>query len=157
MELNDEQKMIVAGWAREGCGLSEIQKKLSSELDIDMTYMDVRFMMIDIEVEVQDKEIAETPDLSKMPDTPPGSAGEEGIQDSAGPGGAVSVDVDKLMRPGSLVSGSVVFSDGVSAKWMLDQSGRLALDASQPDYRPSEKDMEAFQNQLRNVLQKHGY
>ena len=37
--------------------------------------------------------------------------------------GNVTVSVDELTRPGSMVSGSVVFSDGEKALWMIDELG----------------------------------
>ena len=60
------------------------------------------------------------------------------------------------MRPGALVSGSVVFSDGVTATWMLDQQGRLGIDPSQPGYRPSDADNEAFVQTLQAEIEKRG-
>jgi hypothetical protein len=69
----------------------------------------------------------------------------------------VSVDLDRVVKPGSLVSGRVTFSDGVSAGWSLDQLGRLALETSQPGYRPGREDLEAFQVELRRVLEKKGF
>ncbi len=71
--------------------------------------------------------------------------------------GAVQVEVDVLMRPGALLSGTVVFSDAVTAVWMLDQSGRLAIDPSQPGYKPSEEDNAAFIKTLQDEIAKKGY
>ena len=67
------------------------------------------------------------------------------------------VTVDRVMKAGSLASGTVVFSDGVSASWMLDQMGRLAVQAGKPDYRPSEQDLAAFQDELRAALETQGF
>ena len=50
MQLDDQQKKIVAGWIEEGLDLSAIQARLESELDISMTYMDVRFLVGDLEL-----------------------------------------------------------------------------------------------------------
>jgi hypothetical protein len=70
--------------------------------------------------------------------------------------GGVAVTLDRIVKPGSVVSGTVRFSDGVSASWMLDQLGRLAIDAGKPNYRPSPEDVQAFQIELRNLLQSRG-
>jgi hypothetical protein len=70
--------------------------------------------------------------------------------------GGVSVKVDTVMRPGALVSGKVTFSDGNSAEWYLDQMGRLGLVPGQQGYRPSPADVQAFQEQLQQELQKLG-
>ena len=71
--------------------------------------------------------------------------------------GSVSVEVDRLIKPGAIVSGTVTFSDGVSATWMLDQLGRLAIDPSQPGYRPSDADNEAFVRALQAEIAKKGF
>jgi len=75
------------------------------------------------------------------------------------PAGAsnIKVEVDRLTRPGTLVSGSVTFSDGVSAKWAMDQYGRLMLDAANKAYKPSQTDIQAFQAELGAQLQRMGY
>jgi len=152
MELTAEQKTTVEGWAREGLGLSDIQKKISAELGIPMTYMDVRLLILDLGAKVKDKPVAAP---AKPAD--PGAAALGGAPDAAGGLTRVTVDVDRVMRPGSLVSGTVRFSDGVTATWMLDQLGRLALDAGKKKYTPSEQDVEAFQEELRRVLEKQGF
>ena len=77
------------------------------------------------------------------------------VSDAGGAG--LVVEVDALTRAGAIVSGTVVFTDGVKASWFLDQSGRLALDAGQPDYKPSEEDLQAFQEELRAALKKKGF
>ncbi|MBA3850200.1 MAG: hypothetical protein C0502_09440 [Opitutus sp.] len=71
--------------------------------------------------------------------------------------GGVSVDLDRVVRPGAVVSGTVAFSDGVSGKWALDQYGRLMLDTGQPGYKPSAPDVQAFQRELQLQLQRHGF
>ena len=75
------------------------------------------------------------------------------------PGGAsgVRVEVDRLVKPGAVVSGTVAFSDGVTASWLLDQMGRLAIQAGREDYRPSQEDLAAFQTALRDALAKRGF
>ena len=156
MTLTDEQKATVAEWVREGDGLSEVQKRLKSEFDISMTYMDVRFLVIDLELTL--KEDAPPPEPEPEPKPEAGETGEAAaaLEGEALPG-AVTVEVDRLVKPGAVVSGSVDFSDGRHATWSLDQMGRLALDAGDPDYRPSEADVAEFQTALRDALQKQGF
>ena len=64
--------------------------------------------------------------------------------------------MDHLALPGSMVSGKVVFSDGESGIWMLDQTGRPGLDPDTPGYRPSQEDVLEFQTQLRELIRKSG-
>lgn len=147
MELNDVQKEAVAEWVSDGLNLSDIQKKISSEFDISMTYIDVRVLVLDLGVDVKDKP---EPVSDKKKD-------DKLEQDGAEVGASgLSVEVDALTRPGSLVSGTVVFTDGVKASWFLDQEGRLALDAGQPGYKPDETDLQLFQEELRAALKKKG-
>jgi hypothetical protein len=79
------------------------------------------------------------------------------VSDDSSSGGGVSVDVDAIMRPGSLVSGTVRFSDGVSLGWQLSASGQLGLiPGEDPEYRPDPEDVQSFQTQLEEVLRKKG-
>jgi hypothetical protein len=73
--------------------------------------------------------------------------------------GAVRVDVDKVtLIPGAVASGGVTFSDGVTGKWIVDQYGRPGFtQISQPGYRPSAADAQAFMQELSLALQKQGY
>jgi hypothetical protein len=73
----------------------------------------------------------------------------------AGAGG-VKVDLDRVVRPGAAVSGSVTFSDGTSGKWAMDQYGRLMLDTGKKGYQPAAADVQAFQRELSRQLQQHG-
>jgi hypothetical protein len=71
--------------------------------------------------------------------------------------GEVTLDLDRIVRPGAVVSGNVTFSDGVSGKWALDQMGRLMLEMPQKGYQPSPADVQSFQRQLQAALQRHGF
>ena len=124
MSLSQEQTEAVAGWVKEGLTLAEIQKRIESEFDLRITYMDLRFLVDDLNLEV-------APTAPKF-DVPKPEAGA-GLDS---PPGKVSVALDKVSRPDALVSGQVTFSDGMTAQWSLDQMGRLSLNPKQPDYRP---------------------
>ncbi len=159
MDLNDEQKQSVEKWVDEGCGLAEIQKRISDEFGISATYMDVRFLLIDLGLEIKEKEPAEVAEPAVSPGPQEAQAGGLSGADSSETSGTsgVSVSVDKLTKPGSVVSGSVVFSDGVSGSWSLDQMGRLAISAEREGYNPSEEDLAFFQEELKNELQRRGF
>lgn len=154
MELTDSQKSAVAAWVQEGRSVAEVQRMLLDEFKISMTYMDVRFLIDDLDIAMVEPESEED-----------GAAGEEAKPAAEaelvdeGPGAGVNVEVDAVMRPGSLVSGTAKFSDGVSLGWQLSASGQLGLipDENNPDYRPSQEDLQAFQSQLQEVLQQKGF
>jgi hypothetical protein len=82
---------------------------------------------------------------------------DEGVPATPPAAGSLSIEVDRLMRPGTVVSGSVTFSDGVSGKWALDQYGRLMLETPQKGYQPSPADVQAFQKELQTQLARQGY
>ena len=91
---------------------------------------------------------------------PAGDFAEDAPEDFPAPpagAGGVTLDVDRIVRPGAVVSGNVTFSDGVAGKWALDQMGRLMLEMPQKGYQPSPADVQSFQRQLQAQLQRHGY
>ncbi len=178
MNLTDVQKQKVVQWIQEGLKLSEIQNKLGSELEIRMTYMEVKMLMADLDLKPKDQERPKPPAaLTAPPDAAPQAAaaspltttpiaGEPGLDDPmAGDGGtppplgasSVAVTVDTVTRPGSVVSGKVTFSDQKTAEWYLDQYGRLGFAPTEKGYRPSQMDLMAFQTELQNQLARFGY
>lgn len=144
MQLSEQQTAMVAKWVTAGLSLSDIQRNLESEFHIRMTYMDVRFLVDDLDLDVQ----APGPSFEE-----PSSAS---LDAGRGAPGKVTVTIDKITRPDALVNGQVTFSDGVSAQWHLDRMGRLSLNARDPDYRPSREDLEEFQQELSEAVRKSG-
>ena len=151
MNLSDEQKAVVSQWVSEGESIANIQNLLKEHFDVGLTYMDVRFLVDDLEVVYKDSnEIAED---SEDKESETEVATEENNET-----GGVSVDVDAVIRPGSLVSGNVRFSDGVALGWQLTSTGQLGLiPGDDPEYRPSNEDLQAFQTQLQEVLKEKGF
>jgi hypothetical protein len=160
MKLSPEQEQTVTSWIAEGESIAGVQKRLEEEFEISITYMDARFLIDDLNLELKDKKPTPSPtaDLSAQPPPPPSpdQTADQSSPENAD-GGNVSIELDKLTRPGAVVSGDVTFSDGVTAKWALDQQGRLMLDASQENYQPSKEDLTVFQTQLSSELQSKGF
>ena len=162
MNLDESKKTIVSGWIAEGLKLAEIQKRLGTELGVNVTYMEVRMLVDDLKLMPKDPPPQKTEKPPGPLDTPPPVA--ESLPDggeqtaSATPAGAskVSVTVDTLARPGTLVSGNVLFSDGQTAAWYMDQMGRLGISPKQQGYKPSAPDLQAFQQGLEIELGKLG-
>jgi hypothetical protein len=202
MSLSPEQTKAVASWVAAGDSLAVIQKKISEHFHVSMTYMDVRFLVDDLGLELKNAvKIAGDPkvDLAKgrpaapaQPEKKGGfldklkkvvgagddepadaedqepAAGEPGVDskpsddfadDPAAPAGAggVKVELDRLVRPGAVASGTVAFSDGTAGKWALDQYGRLMLDTGKKGYQPPASDVQAFQQELSAQLQRQGF
>jgi hypothetical protein len=203
MNLTPEQKQTVASWVAAGDNLSAVQKKLSEQFQVSMTYRDVRFLVDDLNLELKDAAPkVDASDVTKAQPAKaaaagaqsPGSASErkgffekakeklglgkeetaetdeamleddEVIEDEmdelpAEGAGNVMVAVDKVtLLPGALASGTVTFSDGITAKWVVDQYGRPGFtEVSKPGYRPSPADAQAFMQELSMALQKRGF
>ena len=171
MDLTEEQKQTVKSWVADGAGLSEIQERLAAEFKLTLTYMDVRFLVDDLDADLQDgdapdPEPAATPETPSPEDATPSAetdlpVEEPDVMDMGAEegfvGGSVTVDVDRVMRPGAVVSGSVTFSDGVQANWQIDQMGRLGIVPPKEGYQPPAEDIQEFQMQLQQVLQKQGF
>ena len=153
MELSDAQKATITQWIQAGRSLADVQRSLREEFDISMTYLDVRFLVDDLDIPVVEEEEA-VEEVAEATEAEPADAE---VVDEGGHG-AVAVDVDAIMRPGSLVSGTVSFSDGVSLAWQLSAAGQLGLiPGDDPEYRPSPEDVQSFQTQLEEVLRKKGF
>ena len=54
MTLTPEQKTSVSTWVAAGDSLSTIQKKLSEQFKLSLTYMDVRFLVDDLNLQIKD-------------------------------------------------------------------------------------------------------
>jgi|UniRef100_UPI00404A1DC4 hypothetical protein len=169
MSLTPEQKQIVSTWVTAGDNLSAVQKKLFVEFNITLTYMDVRFLVDDLELTLIDPAPkADTSDVSKTPAKAPSPAAPAGddtdveMDDAVPPMpdgvGNVSVSIDRVcLNPNAIASGDVTFSDGVTGKWIVDHSGRPAFTKiSQDGYRPSPEDGQAFMRELSAALQARG-
>ncbi len=139
MELSLEQKETVKQWINDGAKLVDVQKLLSEKFNIKMTYMDVRFLVDDLDLTMVDPKSEE----------PAQEAKQEAVE---APQQGVTVEINPVQRPGVITGGIVTFSDGVQANWELDADGRLHLGGTAPDYRPSQEDVMDFQEKLRTIL-----
>jgi hypothetical protein len=176
MNLTPEQTAAVTSWVAAGDNLSAIQKKLLEQFTVSMTYRDVRFLVDDLNLALKDAAPkVDASDVTKTPGAPAAAPGKPGPAAGAPagedddfaepaddlPAGAstVSVNLDKVvLTPGALASGDVTFSDGVTGKWIVDNQGRPGFTKiSQPNYRPTPADGEAFMQQLSAALQKRGF
>jgi hypothetical protein len=192
MTLAPEQKAAVATWLAAGDNLSQVQKKLREQFSLSLTYMDVRFLVDDLNLQIKDPPPKAAPaaeaNKAAAPEKPAEKKGllekakeklglgrdettaspteEDDIDEAAfadelpaAGAGNVKVTVDGVtLIPGAIASGSVTFPDGVTGKWIVDQQGRPGFtEVSQPGYRPSPADGQAFIQQLSVELQKKGF
>jgi len=152
MNLDENQRQRVTAWILQGAKLSEIQSRLAEEFGLRLTYMEVRFLVDDLKLTPKDPEppkTVEPPPVAPKPTAP-----------SAEPSpaaGKVSLTVDQLTRPGAIVSGKVTFSDGQTAEWYLDQTGRLGVVPKQQGYKPTAADVQQFQTALEKEISRLGF
>ena len=161
MNLDDAQRKQVAEWIKQGLKLSEIQNRIASELDLHLTYMDVRLLVDDLKLTPKDVEQPKSASgVLSAPGAPAAASKQASAPQAAAPApgpGSVSVDVDQIARPGAVVSGKVTFSDGNIAEWYFDQAGRLGLLPQKTGYRPSASDLQQFQAALDAELSQLGF
>jgi hypothetical protein len=146
MSLTEDQRAAISKWIEEGASLSDIQKRLKEEFQISLTYLETRLLADDLKLALKEPERPIEPPPLPTPDkTAPSTTGK------------VSVSIDQITRPGAMVSGRATFSDGQSAEWYLDQTGRLGLNPSTPGYRPSQQDVMDFQVELEKLARNQGF
>lgn len=151
--LTPAQTAQVASWVAAGATLSQVQTRLAAELGVTMTFMDVRFLVDDLNLTLIEKEEPKKPEEPAAPDATAPAA------DPAAPaaGGEVTVEVDTIAQPHAMVSGNVTFSDGQKADWYIDHQGRPGLTARLPGYRPTQEDIVEFQTKLDVALRQAGF
>jgi hypothetical protein len=150
-DLSKEQVEMVKDWVAEGAQMADVQKRLKDDFGFNATYMDTRFLSLDLALDFQvDEEEPEelTPDVVETPQVQK----EAKLDPSKSTGESVSATLDQVARPGSMVSGTVTFSDGMKGLWLIDEMGRPSIDPDQPGYEPSEADLVSFQEELKGLL-----
>lgn len=165
-KLSEDQITKIRQWAADGAQLADIQKRLEEDMEIRLNYMDTRFLVLDLAIEIRNlaQEEAEAQQADAMGDEDsgqaagPGELSEEELEvlpPGAAAVGKVKVSVDEIARPGVMASGRVTFADGQAAVWYIDQMGRLGIDPDTEGYRPVEADIMVFQRELQAVMEAH--
>ena len=145
-DLNREQKEALISWLKDGLTLSKLQKKLVASFSLHITYMELRLLVDDLNIDLKEYEV-EKPSQKTCPLNSSESIGQKS---STG----VSVYVEKIARPGALISGTVIFSDGKSIEWQLDSLGQLGLISADQEYQPPSEDMPIFQEKIKEAIGK---
>ena len=147
-----EQLELVRQWAAESVDLNGIQKLLAAECGVHMTYMDVRFLLLDHGIEIAVPSAAPAA-VSAEPVSQP-EAEPVAPAPVAGQVGKPVVTLDELMLPGTLISGKVQFSSGTKGGWQIDQLGRFAWNSLEG--QPTPEELQAFQFELTQILSRGG-
>lgn len=151
--LSPEQLEAVRRWASEGVDLNGIQKNLASECGLHMTFMEVRFLLLDHGIEISaPAEKAAAPKASPAQEASAPGAENQGGDEAAEESGEarLQVSLDDLQIPGTLLSGKAVFPSGVRGSWQIDQTGRFGW--SELTGTPSPAELQDFQYELTQLL-----
>ena len=160
MKLTEDQIAAVKSWIESGEDLGTIQKKIQKEFDLNLTFLETRFLLSDLQLEFADdeeeEENEETPVTDQEQDTVEDNL-ENPSEEKEGGSSNVSVSVDSIAQPQCIISGKVTFSDGKVASWHFDQMSQLGLKPDEEGYTPSQEDVAVFQVELRKVLATQGF
>ena len=55
MQITPQQEALVRAWAAEGATLSDIQTRLADECGLRLSYLDTRFLLLDLKVDLVEK------------------------------------------------------------------------------------------------------
>ncbi len=170
---NEERDSVIMEKLNEGMSLSDVQKLLESQYGLRMTYLDLRLLAADLQVnwEKQDKPKAAEKPAPAAP-APAAPAPEETaepldndekivddetedddqIEDEPAASGETQVELDESPIPGTVASGTVKFASGASGKWAVMRGGRLGFEADEGSAEPTEDDFAQFQVELRRKM-----
>ena len=175
MKLTEDQITTIKSWIESGDDLGKIQNQINESFDINLTYLETRFLLSDLKIELNEEEeeeeeepVGETPDEiqdsnnvtenteePEQQETPSDDPEKEETEEGAQPTN-INVSVDSITQPQCVISGKVTFSDGQLASWWFDQMGQLGLNPDKEGYTPSREDVAVFQVELRKVLAEQG-
>ena len=154
--LTEEETVAIRSWVEEGAQLSDLQKKMEDDLGHRLTYMDTRFLVLDLglELKTEEPEVEEEPEEELAAEKDVSELTEDDVEvvPQEPSTGDVHVTLDQVTRPGVMASGRVTFGDGQGGAWYVDQMGRLGVDPDTEGYRPGEADLLAFQRELQRVV-----
>ena len=171
MKLTEDQISTIKSWIESGDDLGKIQNQIRESFDINLTYLETRFLLSDLDIELKEEEeeependhsetidendtVAESPDEMNQEQTGSEDLEEESAEEPHSTN--VSVSVDSITQPQCVISGKVTFSDEKIASWYFDQMGQLGLNPDEEGYTPSREDVAVFQVELRKVLAEQG-
>lgn len=140
-KISNEALDMVRQWAAAGVDLNGIQKNLQTECGLHMTYMEVRFLLLDHGIEIATEPEADEPEATTE---------EASALPAEDVTGRPIVTLDDLQLPGALISGKVEFPGGVKGAWMIDQTGRFGW--RELTGSPSPVEMQDFQEELTKLL-----
>ena len=154
-KLTDDQLEQVRLWASQGIDLNGIQKNLVAHCGVHLTYMEVRFLLLDHGIEIA--QAAPEPTPAPAPQASPAPQAQQQPAPAAATAAGTrpvvpTMTLDDIQIPGTLLSGKCEFPSGTKVAWQIDQMGQLACSKVCGDMTPEEQ--QAFVFELRQILSK---
>ena len=152
-KVNAEQLELVRLWASQGVDLNGIQKNLVAECGVHLTYMEVRFLLLDHGIEIAQPQEAPKPEPAPQPE--PAAAPEPAPAADPMTGAAPvkpTMSLDDIQIPGTILSGKCEFPSGTKVAWQIDQMGQL--NCTQLSGTMTQEEQQAFVFELRQILSK---
>jgi len=161
-----ERDAFIKDSLNQGMSLSDVQKGLAEQLNIRMTYLELRMIAAELAVdwkkqdkpapakkaEVVEEDTAAAQDEEWNDEDEDGSGLADEAGDAPAPAGKTKVTVSKLIRPGAAISGDVEFSSGAKGEWYVDNLGRLGFNPAEGSGQPNQTDLREFQKELQKAL-----
>lgn len=150
-KINTEQLEMVRLWASQGIDLNGIQKKLVAKCGVHLTYMEVRFLLLDHGIEIAQQQEALKPAPAPQPQAEQPAAPAADPMTGAAPV-KPTMSLDDIQIPGTILSGKCEFPSGTKVSWQIDQMGQL--NCSQLSGTMTQEEQQAFVFELRQILSK---
>jgi hypothetical protein len=143
---------LIAELLNAGDSLSEVQSVLQDEHGIKLTYMELRLIAAELDVDWSTQDESGSTEAATEANAVAAveAAAEGGAADAPG---TTQVSISQVVRPGAVFSGDVTFKSGAKAEWYVDQLGRLGLNPTEGSGKPTPEDLQDFQRELQKLLQ----
>lgn len=152
-KINTEQLEMVRLWASQGIDLNGIQKNLVAECGVHLTYMEVRFLLLDYGIEIARQQEAPKPAPAPQPQAEQPAAPAPAADPMTGAAPVKpTMSLDDIQIPGTILSGKCEFPSGTKVAWQIDQMGQL--NCSQLSGTMTQEEQQAFVFELRQILSK---
>ena len=144
---------MVRLWASQGIDLNGIQKNLVAECGVHLTYMEVRFLLLDHGIEIARPQEAPKPAPAPQPQAEQPAAPAPAADPMTGAAPVKpTMSLDDIQIPGTILSGKCEFPSGTKVAWQIDQMGQL--NCSQLSGTMTQEEQQAFVFELRQILSK---
>lgn len=138
-QLSPEQIQSIRDWAEEGLDLNTIQKKLHDDLSLKLTFMDTRFLLQDLDINIkQEESVAPPQEEATVTEAPAPLLGK------------TQVMVGEITPPHALMAGKVLFRSGAQGVWDIDRTGRINWEPVMGE--PNADDLREFEVELQAVI-----